>query len=187
MGLMRRILGLGKKQEKPYVDAGIAVMHKLITKFNLLDWKDLLPSYTEEETEAINERWSRFQRMANEAAGGDAKFHPEILPDLQKMLVGEALAQLAGDSWKFSDQLPTNWKGCVSTYLKAWASHLDPLSLLDIGELLTRAGYPIDAKEVFQVVLLFPTYADTYYSGQQKLELVKNIVDSAKESIDDLN
>ncbi|MFH1595162.1 MAG: hypothetical protein ABIG94_02155 [Pseudomonadota bacterium] len=187
MGLLRRILGWEKKQDKPYVDAGMAVMHKLITKFNLLDWKDLLPSYTDEEIEAINKRWSRFQRMANNVGGGDVKFHPEILPDLKRMLVGEALAELAGDSWKFSDQLPTNWKECISTYLKAWASYLDPLSLLDLGELLTRAGYLIEAKEVFQVVLLFPTYANTYYAGQQKPELVKSIVDSAKESLKDLN
>ena len=73
MGLLRRMLGLGKKQEKPYVDAGIALMHKLITKFNLSDWKDLLPSYNEEEIEAINKRWARFQSIANDVVGADAQ------------------------------------------------------------------------------------------------------------------
>ncbi len=187
MGLLRRILGLVKKQEKPYVDAGVAVMHKLITKFDLRDWKDLLPSYTEEEMEAINKRLSKFQEMANKVAGGDVKFHPEIMPDLHRTLVGEALAEYAGESWKFMDHLPTNWKGCVSTYLKAWTSRLDPLYLLDLGELLKRAGYRIEAKEVFQVALLFPAYAIIFYAGKQEPELVQSIVDFARESIRDLN
>ena len=68
----------------PYIDAGMASIHKLITTLNLTDWKDLLPSYTEEEMEAINRKWSSFERMANEIAGGDVKFHPEIVPDMSK-------------------------------------------------------------------------------------------------------
>jgi hypothetical protein len=185
MGLLRRILGLEKKAGKPYIDAGVALTHTLTTKLSLPGWKDLLPTYTEQEMGAINKRWSGFQKMANEVVDGDAKFHPGILPDLQRTLAAQALAEHAGDPWKFSDQLPTNWRECVSTYLKAWAAHCDPLYLLDIGALLVRSGYRTEAKDVFQIVLLFPTYADTYY-GQQEPDLVQSIVDAANESLQDL-
>jgi hypothetical protein len=181
------MLGLENKTAKPYVDAGVALTHKLVTTLNLPGWKDSLPSYNEEEMEAIDRKLSGFQRMANGVDGGVAKFHPKIVPDIQRMLTAEALAELAGDSWKFSDDLPTKWRQCVSTYLKAWASQLSPLVLLDLGNLLVKAGYRTEAKEAFQAVLLFPTYADTYYGTfKDKAELVKNIVDSAKESLREL-
>ncbi len=186
MSLLKRILGMEKKAEKPYIYAGIALIHKLTATLNLSDWKDLLPSYTEEEIEAINKRWSSFQRTANEVAGGDAKFHPEIVSNIQRMVASEALAELAGVTWKFSDELPKNWRQCVSTYLKAWAAHFNPIALLDLGDLLVRAEHRTEAKEVFKVVLLFPTYADTYYAGQQKPELVEGITNSAKESLREL-
>jgi hypothetical protein len=186
MGIIRRILGFEKKVEKSYVDAGVALIHKLNATLNLPDWRELLPTYTEEEMEAINRRWSDFQRTANEVGGGDVKFHPEIVPDLQRMLTAEALADLAGAPWKFSDELPTRWRQCVSTYLKAWAADFNPLALLDLGDLLVKAGYRTEAKEVFQVLLLFPTYANTYYSGQQKPQLVENISGSARERLREL-
>ena len=76
----------------------------------------------------------------------------------------------------------------MSTYLKAWAAHFDPMALLDLGDLLVRAGYRTEAKEVFQVILLFPTYADTYLYGRQKQkpDVVESIVSSAKESLQEL-
>jgi hypothetical protein len=176
-----------KKAGKPYVDAGLAITHALAIKFNLPDWDaSCLPNYTKEEIDAINRRASQFQGMADETLGGEARFHSEVIPDIQRMLAGEALAELAGDVWKYSDELPKNWKQCVSTYLKAWASSLSPLVLLDLGNLLARAGSLTEAKETFEVVLLFPSYADTYYGKHQKSGLVKSITDSAKVSLREL-
>jgi hypothetical protein len=136
--------------------------------------------------EAINRGLSGFQKTANQVGGGDVNFHPEILPGIQRMLAAEALAEFAGQTWKFSDELPKTWRQCASTYLKAWAAHFDPVVLLDLGGLLLRAGYRTEAKQVFQIVLLFPTYASTYYAGQQNPELVESIVDSANRSLREL-
>jgi hypothetical protein len=187
MGILSKMLGLERKKEKPYIDGGVTLIHKLTATLSLPDWKHLVPTYTEEEVEAINRSWSNFQKTANQAVGGDAKFHPDAAPIIQRTLAAEALAELAEHTWKYSDELPTDWRHCVSTYLKAWAAHFSPLTLLDLGDLLVKAGYRTEAKGVFQVLLLFPTYADTYYAGHQNLlELVQNITDSAKERLREL-
>jgi hypothetical protein len=187
MGLLRKILGLENKTAKPYIDAGMALIGELRVTLNVPGWKDFVPSYTEEERLAIDRKLSGFQRIANEELGGEAKFHPDIIEPIQRQLISEALADLAGASWKFSDDFPAKWRQCVSTYFTAWVATFDPLVLLDLGNLLVKAGYRTEAKEVFQVLLLFPTYADTYYGTfEGKTELVKDIVDLAKESLREL-
>ncbi|MBN2324120.1 MAG: hypothetical protein JXQ30_10330 [Spirochaetes bacterium] len=186
MGILNRIFGTQKNKAKPYVDAGMALLYKLMVSFNLSGLKDGLPSYTRPEMEAIDRRLSSFQKMANDEMGGNARFHPEIVQDLQRTLAAEALLELAGNEWKFSDETPKDWKEYVATYLKAWAVGLNPMALLELGDFLARVGYRSEARETFQVVLLFTTYADTYYRGQRKAELVESIVESAKESLRDL-
>lgn len=175
-----------RKSPKPYVDAGVALIHRLENSLSLLAWNDLAPTYSAEEMEAIDRKLSSFQKTANHVAGGEARFHPEIIQDLRRTLAAEALAELAGNPWKYSDEIPTNWRDCVATYLKAWAAGLSPLVLLDLGELLERAGCQNEAREAFRVVLLFPSYAHTYYRGQEKPGLVESIVTRAKESLQEL-
>jgi len=184
--------GLGKKMNKIYVDSGMALLHKLIITFNLPDWKELLPTYTEEEIEAINKSLSDFQKTADEVIGGSAIIHPEVVPTIQSKLASDALSELA-DKWKYSDELQTHWKDYVSTYLKAWAGNLSPLTLLNLGDLLVAAGHQIEAKNVFQLLLLFPTYADTYfYENPNARDLVevrrfaKDITNFAKDRLNDL-
>lgn len=187
MGILNKLFGIEKSNTKPYVDAGVALLYKVTSSLNLPGWKDGLPTYTESEIEAIDRRMANFQKMANDVLGGDAHFHPEIVQDLQRTLVAEALLEVAGDEWKFSVETPQNWRERLATYLKAWAGSLNPLALLELGDLLVKVGYRSEAREAFQVVLLFPTYAATYYRGQQKAELVEKIVVYAKESIRDLH
>lgn len=197
MGLLNRILGRAKRQPKPclhlpimpsqYVDAGVALMFKLTTSLNLPGWKDGLPSYTPAELEAINRRMSSFQKTANDVAGGKVKFHPEAIPDLQRMLVAEALIELAGgNTWEFSDEILADWRDHVATYLKGWVANFNPQALTELGDLLAKAGHRSEAKETFRAILLFPTYAETYFAGQQTRELVDSIVSSAKESLQEL-
>jgi hypothetical protein len=118
MGLLSELLGKKKRQEKPYIDSGLALINKLVTTLNLSGWKDLLPEYTPEEIEAIDRRLTEFQKLADKEYGGEAKFHKSIVPQLQRMFAGEGLAELATSSWNYSEDLPINWKDCVATYLK---------------------------------------------------------------------
>jgi hypothetical protein len=189
MGLLGGLLGRDRKTVepypgagKPYPDAGIALLYRLTTSLNLPGWKDGLPSYTPEEQEAILRKLNWFQEMAKDGLGGEVKFHAEIASDLQRRLAASALVDLA-DEWKFSDDLPDNWRVYAATYLKAWAATLDPMALRGLGNLLTKAGRCNEARETFQVLLLLPTYADSLYNMPEAEVIVTDIVNSVKEAL----
>jgi hypothetical protein len=185
MSLFSKLLGKGKSQ--PYVDAGMASTFKLCHSLNLPDWNDGLPSYTAEEIAAIDRELSRFQQIANSELGGEAKFHPEVVPALQRLWAGEALTELARKKLMLqSEDTPTDWKPIASTLLKAWASRLDPRTLLELADLLAKVGCKNEAREVLQVVLLFPTYAETLW-GKSDDKLLEGIVCEAKENLRHLN
>jgi hypothetical protein len=185
MNLFVKLFGKGKSQ--PYVDAGVALTFKLPRSLKLSDWNNGLPNYTPEEIAAIDRRLSQFQQTANSELGGEAKFHPDTIPELQRMLTGEALSEFARDKLMFqSEGIPADWKPLASTLLKAWASRLDPLALLELGDLLVKVGCKNEAKEVLQVVLLFPTYAKTLW-GKSDDELLAGIISEAKENLRHLN
>src|SRR5207253_9126174 len=95
----------------------------------------------------------------------------------------QALNDLTERECEWPDELPPNWRDYASTYLKSWAAILDPLTLLKLGELFVRAGCRTEAKQVFEVILLFPTYADAYYDGEPDLHFVEGIVNATKEHI----
>jgi hypothetical protein len=125
-------------------------------------------------------------RQANEEAGGPVLFHPEAVGTLQRMQTAEALEALAGEDWLYSDrsELPKDWATRVSTFLKAFACGLNPSCLQQMGELLVQAGYKTEAREAFEVVLLFPTYASTYYGGAPGCEdIVAKTVNRARDSL----
>ncbi len=184
MSLLDKLFGRGKNQ--PYVDAGMALTFKLSRSLNLPDWNEGLPDYTEGEIAWIERSFAQLQKLADEEAGGEAKFHPEVLPKVQRMLAGEALAELASRQCLLSDEVPSNWRAIASTYLKAWASRLAPLDLMGLADLLVKAGFKNEARETLQVILLFPTYAKTLW-GRDDDELLANILDQAKEALRTLN
>jgi hypothetical protein len=185
MSLLGKLFGKDKGQ--PYVDAGTALAFRLPRFLNLPDWHEGLPEYTPEEIAAIDRRLSQFQKIANSELGGAAAFHPDVIPKLQRMLAGEALTKFAREKLlSLSEDIPTDWKPIASSFLKAWVSSLDPLILLELGDLLAKTGYSNEAKDVLQVVLLFPTYAETLW-GETNAELLERIVSEAKEALRDLN
>jgi hypothetical protein len=166
VGFLNRLFGSAPVSKKPYVDAGVELTHKLVSKLALEGWSGGLPQYTAEETEAINLNLGHFQRTANESAGTEVVFHPEFMTTIQRRLIAEGLEKLADGVWLFSDhELPEDWKSRISTYLKAWAGKLNPDVLLKTARLLALAGYKSEAKETLQVVLLFPSYANKYFGG----------------------
>jgi hypothetical protein len=57
---------------------------------------------------------------------------------------------------------------------------------LELGDLLAKVGCKKEAKEVFQVVLLFPTYAKKLW-GKNDDELLGQIISQAKENLQNLN
>ncbi len=171
------------KKTKPYVDAGLTLTNQLVRTLNLPGWNDLQPTYRPDELEAIDQELANFQNTANSIGGGEAKFHPDAAPRLQRTLSAQALVELAGRECEWSEKPPENWKDYAATYLKAWAAQLDPMAFLKLGELLAKTGNRPEAKDTFRVVLLFSTYADTFYGGQSDPALVNDIVSSARDSL----
>jgi len=163
--------------------------YNLIQSLRLDGWDNLLPVYTPEEMRTIESELSKFQEIANDVVGGEARFHPEVVGPITRMQTAQALEDLAGRDWKFTDksELPEDWKARVSTYLKAWASNLNPSALREMADMLVKAGYKTEAKQALEVILLFPTYADVYFSGADgSAELTNRIVKDAKDSLNDL-
>ena len=189
MGFLRKLFGTIRRPDKPYVDGGMRLLHRLITSLRLNGWENLLPVYTPREIEVIEQKLAQFQSAANDVAGGPVVFHPEAVAPIQRSQTAQALADLAGEGWRFSDksELPKDWAARVSTYLKAWACGLDPNCLQQIGEMLAQAGCKTEAREAFEVVLLFPTYAHAYFGGAQNTsELTNMIVQDARKAIERL-
>jgi hypothetical protein len=95
------------------------------------------------------------------------------------------LQDFAARDWRFTEQkeLPADWKLRVSTYLKAWACGLNPNCLIEMAEMLVKAGYKTEAKTALEVVLLFPTYAHKFFGGSEGSgALADGIVNQARES-----
>jgi hypothetical protein len=189
MGFINKLFG-AKKPPQPYVDAGMGLLHNLIQILRLEGWENLLPVYSPAESEVIEAELASFQRMANEQMGGNAVFHPEIIEEIQRPLIATALQDYAARDWRFTEQkeLPGDWKLRVSAYLKAWAGGLNPNCLIEMAEMLVKAGYKTEAKNALEVVLLFPSYAHNFFGGSDRSEALANdIVNQTKEKLQTLS
>jgi len=186
MGFINKLFG-AKKPPQPYVDAGMRLLHNLIQSLRLEGWENLLPVYSPAEIEIIEAELASFQQMANEQVGGSAVFHPEITREIQRPLIATALQSFAARDWRFTGQkeLPADWKLRVSRYLKAWATGLNPNCLIEMAEMLVKAGHKTEAKTALEVVLLFPSYADKFFGGSDTA-MANGIVNQAKEKINAL-
>lgn len=188
MGFISKLFG-AKKPPQPYVDAGMRLLHSLIQSLRLEGWENLVPVYSPAEIEVIEAELTSFQQIANEEIGGTAVFHPEIIGDIQRPLIATALQSFAGRDWRFAEQkeLPADWRLRVSTYLKAWAGGLNPNCLIEMAEMLVKAGYKTEAKTALEVVLLFPSYAPKFFAGSDDSgALTSSIVNEAEEKLQTL-
>lgn len=187
MGILKKLFSLGKKTEGLYIDEGLALVGRLATTLSLPDWKGSSPIYyTDEEIKAINRNISKSQQQLDETGGAGKTFvvRSDLVPTIQGIWAAQALTTLANDSWKFSRDLPANWKQCVSTYLKAWVLEHDPTCLLELGDLLVGAGRRTEAKQVFQIVLLVTTYTPITRHWQK--EMIDYIIANTNEKLEEL-
>jgi hypothetical protein len=186
MGLLHKLFGSRTQQAMdPYLERG-TILVRNVSDACLKEWQAGVPGYTPAEEAAINEHLSSFQRTADRVVGGNAVFHPEIIDTVERQFTAEALEELAGEGWKYSDKrtLPGNWKDRVSTYLKAWLCNMSPQVLLAVGEILAKAGYKGEAKQAYEVVLLFPSYAPRLFGDSpQSAELTRSIVEDAQKAL----
>lgn len=195
MTILGKLFGSHKAHPEPYVDAGIQLIHNIVERLSLPGWgvgPFLDPKHTSEEIHAIEKSLSSAEGVPPEGLMAQAASSPEAADVLRHTFVASALRELAG-RWRFSTDggLPEDWRDCVSTYLKAWACDLMPMELLDMAELLAKAGYKGEAKQALEVVLLFPSYtprtqiAHSLSSGEAS-RLARKIVDDAQNALREL-
>jgi hypothetical protein len=174
--------------------AGTQLLARLVVALELPGWsRDLLPTYSGEELKAIDRGLGRFQRLADDVGReergegqGSTYFHPDAAAEIRRTIAGEELKSYADRLWQFEDELPGEWKLAVSAYFKAWAAVANPSALQNLGELLVRAGQLGLAREAFNVILKFPSYASNLY-GKDAPELSRMIVGRARESLGELD
>lgn len=186
MGFLANIFG---SKSQSYGSAGAALLLKLTSTLNLSDWKDGLPNYTPEEVEAIDKNIDQFQYLAEKQLGGEAKFHPDAVPEIQRKLAGDALYELGRDYLFLDigdDGIPMNWKPCASSLLKSWVSTRNPLSMIALGDLLAKVGRKSEAKETYQVILLFRDYVKSRPDEFDETFAIK-VVNEARQSLRDLS
>jgi hypothetical protein len=98
-----------------------------------------------------------FQKGSNEYARSQGSetvlYHPEYWSYMERYLTDCALRLEAGEN---SDSEP--WQERVSTYLKAWASGLNPWAMLSVACLLFEQGQTRLARNALNVCTLFPRY-----------------------------
>ncbi len=189
MGVLAKMFGLQKQQVHPYVEAGMQLLRSIPDAIGLGEWQSGPPCYTSAEASAIERNLSGFQHTADEMMDDKALFHPEAIEEFQRRFTAEALEELAGDDWKFSDKtsLPEDWRKRISTYLKAWLTGLSPTVLLDMAEILAKAGYVEEARRVYRVVLLFPSFAPKVFgSSDTAAKLTSSVVEDAQMALRNL-
>jgi hypothetical protein len=77
-----------------YPECGCDAVVAIAECLSLQDWQN----YTNEERDAISRELSNFQRLANETAGGEMRFHPEAAEGIQRKCTARALEGLADDT-----------------------------------------------------------------------------------------
>jgi len=164
-----------------YIDSGKILIRRLAQSIPLLGWRNGPPGYTERENEATDFSLSQFQRMGDDVArerGGDGMaIHPNYVEGIRRILAEQGLRRLADGGWRFKDNIPETWTENLSTYLKAWMCSLNPMVLLDIAELLVRAGRTSEASEAIETAKLFPEYARSQGSeGAFSPEIVEQVM-----------
>lgn len=105
--------------------------------------------------------------MESERLNGGYEYHPDLLPYLQRTIVGFALKKY---SQSREDRLL--WKEKIGALLKSWMFDLDPMTWIHVRELtrfaniervgfFTRTPLEIEAQSALRTASLFPEYMET--------------------------
>lgn len=172
----------------PYVEAGAKLFLRFEKSLKLPGWAGGVGTYSPQELEVIEVWFEEFQLYCNDSAaqkGGDKMvFLPEYLNQVHRPFSAQALRGLGGDFSISTDkeEIPENWRENASTLLKSWACDLSPLSLESLGWLLAHVKHQSEAKDVFRVMQLFPSYAIAVnFYGSESPELAESVVEGVVE------
>lgn len=154
MGFFSKPISLSPKS---YSDSGCDLTFSLVAELLLDDWPGRRPLLSPSNQQAINEFREQFQEGVNAYARSKGSetvdFHPEIQEYLDRAITETALRLQI--KYQGSNE---DWTANVSTYLKAWASGMNPWAMLGVAEILIEHGKFKRAKEALEVAGKFPKY-----------------------------
>jgi len=157
-----------------YLESGALLTKTIPEALSMGEWRYGPPPYTAEEGAAIDRSLSLFQTAADRIVAGKAVVHPGITNSIQGSLIAEGLEALGREH--------SDWQSRVSAYLKSWMAHPNPSVLLEMADILAKAGYKGEAKRTYETVLLFPSYATVFF-GRGAEELAGLIVEQARSAL----
>lgn len=153
-GILDSMFGGDPKQ---YVQSGYELTQALIRELSLPGWTNGRPSHSPTNERYLDEMLEGFKEGSSEYARSKGSetvlYHPEYWAYIERFLTDCALRLEAVEN---ADSEP--WTVTVSTYLKAWASGLNPWAMLGVAALLFEQGQARFAKRTLAVCSLFPRY-----------------------------
>lgn len=152
-----------------YIERGIELIGAISEHFDITilasDEKPLFTAEEEKITDHYVERLNRDHQLECERLNGGYEYHPDLLPYIQRTVVGFALKQCAKTG---SEEL--NWRDNIASIMKSWLFDRDPISWIRIRDLLSFSKsskwdekyhqFAVDAekKGALRAISLFPSY-----------------------------
>jgi len=153
-GILESVFGGDPKQ---YVQSGYELTQHLVSQFSLQGWVNGRPSMSVTDERYLDEILDSFREGSNSEArrkgAESSSYHPEYWAYIERAMTDCALRMEAIEN---PDGEP--WSVLVSTYLKAWASGLNPWAMLGVADILFGQGEVRLARRAIDVSALFPRY-----------------------------
>jgi hypothetical protein len=154
MGIFSKPISLSPKS---YSDSGCDLTFSLVADLLLDDWPGRRPLLSPSNQQAIADFREQFQEGINayaQSKGSETvEFHPEFREYLDRAITETALRLQVKYQGSTED-----WTANISTYLKAWASGMNPWAMLGVAKILIERGKFKRAKEALEVAGKFPRY-----------------------------
>jgi hypothetical protein len=155
---------------KQYVDSGFELTMDLIKELSLLDWSEGRPLLTVTNQASIDRTtknfWEGSRRFAESRGSEEISYHPELWGHIERGLVDCALREEASEETD-----PNNWTARISTYLKAWASGLNPWAMTAVAEILLNQGKTQFALRAINTATRFPKYFNA--KPQNEIDMIR--------------
>ncbi len=156
---------------KQYVHSGYELTQVLVSEFSLPGWANGRPAPSATNDQYLDEILGSFQEGSNadaQSRGAETiSYHPEYWAYIMRALADCALRMEAAEN---IDSAP--WTARVSTYLKAWASGLNPWAMLGVAAILFEQGQIKFAKRALDVCTLFSRYWNSRPSKEVEFVLM---------------
>jgi hypothetical protein len=174
--ISERMTNPSNLEHQAYTETGFNLLRHLGNRLGMaVIAPDGKPAFTDRENEWVSryvDRLNEEHKRQYEQTSGRFEYHPELLPYIQRTVVGFALRQSASAG---EDQ--ALWREKVGSLLKSWLFDSNPMTWIHVRELLrfadagNQTGRPFwffhkdelgrEKREAVRIASLFPSYMRT--------------------------